>query len=272
MCLRGGNGFCNGNESQQTNGLRVSAHSIHLQWTEELFFWNTAKGDICTNCIKNKDESELLHCSILQPFCFIWLHCESFHWQASWFQEGQTLPIWLVSPCNPFFGVCICQRYTQLGTVQMATDLLPSCLAFCSLDILWLSQCWAWYRAPKSCSGKRPVSFCHVLWCVPSYTLPYYFTKNKVLTPYRLVTIAALPEPVLPTKFFIRIFIYVTVTHTKSHLCGWNCFHLMVFHLDIIKSTKASICNGYLGFIAVVSAWVSDCLQLEVNFFPFSDI
>lgn len=43
----------------------------------------------------------------------------------------------------PFWGVCICQRYTQLGLVQMATDLQPSRLAFCSLDILWLSQCRA---------------------------------------------------------------------------------------------------------------------------------
>lgn len=43
----------------------------------------------------------------------------------------------------PFWGVCICQRYTQLGMVQMATDLLLSRLAFCSLNISWLSQCWA---------------------------------------------------------------------------------------------------------------------------------
>lgn len=71
----------------------------------------------------------------------------------------------------PFWGVCICQRYTQLGMVQMATDLLPSRLAFCGLDILWLSQCWAWYRAPKSCSGKDSVpSLFHLLLCSTPHT------------------------------------------------------------------------------------------------------
>lgn len=59
------------------------------------------------------------------------------------FSKAKLFPFGWFLHVIPFWGVCICQRYTQLGMVQMATDLLPSRLAFCSLDILWLSQCWA---------------------------------------------------------------------------------------------------------------------------------
>lgn len=61
--------------------------------------------------------------------------CKSLHRQASWFHWGQTLPIWQIFPCNPSLGVCIFQRYTQLGLLQMAIDLQLSRLALWSLAL-----------------------------------------------------------------------------------------------------------------------------------------
>lgn len=80
----------------------------------------------------------------------MWLETKGFLFSATTTQSLAPLPDFFVSPLSdkpagstkaklfpfgwffrviPSFWACICQRYTQLGAVQMATDLPPSHLA-----------------------------------------------------------------------------------------------------------------------------------------------
>lgn len=116
--------------------------------------------------------------------------------------------------------------------VQMATDLQPRRLAFCSLDISWLSQCWAWYRAPKSFSGKDSVPSPHFL------------------------------------RAFHKLHFYSNTKNTVKHLEDRSPFlcHQILFHTVILLPTHSFAEDIYKYIIPFIHFDVNSFFQTELGY------